>query len=145
MKPRTTATLNASTNFHEHFSIKRFFVQQIFQAPWTPSSPKYEFEIIEESPINSILTTLHATDADSTISEYQLVDGGDDSGSEFFEINNVTGKEKSFLGFNCSPRGWKMDRNDDKPRDLLNNSQLANVNDGNRAIQLGWDAKAFGD
>lgn len=48
---------------------------------------------MEEQPINTILTTLHATDADSTIAEYQLIDGPDDNGNEFFEINNVTGKQ----------------------------------------------------
>lgn len=59
-------------------------------------SPKYEFELMEEQPIKTILTTLHATDADSTISEYQLIDDGlDDNGSKYFEINNVTGKQNS--------------------------------------------------
>lgn len=48
--------------------------------------------MIEEQPINTILTTLHATDADSTIAEYQLIDGPDDNGNEYFDINNVTGK-----------------------------------------------------
>lgn len=49
--------------------------------------------MIEEQPVNTILATMHATDADSTISEYQLIDGNeDDNGSEFFEINNVTGE-----------------------------------------------------
>jgi hypothetical protein len=49
--------------------------------------------MIEEQPVHTILTTLHATDADSTISEYQLIDGDDDdNGSDFFEINNVTGE-----------------------------------------------------
>lgn len=51
--------------------------------------------MIEEQPINTILTTLHATDADSTIAEYQLIDGPDDNGNEYFEINNVTGKQNS--------------------------------------------------
>lgn len=52
--------------------------------------------MIEEQPVNTILTTLHATDADSTISEYQLIDADDDdNGSEFFEINNVTGECKN--------------------------------------------------
>lgn len=51
--------------------------------------------MIEEQPVNTILATMHATDADSTISEYQLIDANeDDNGSEFFEINNVTGKFK---------------------------------------------------
>lgn len=50
--------------------------------------------MMEEQPVNTILATLHATDADSTISEYQLIDGDGDNGSEYFEINNVTGKQK---------------------------------------------------
>jgi hypothetical protein len=51
--------------------------------------------MIEEQPVNTILATMHATDADSTISEYQLIDANDDdNGSEFFEINNVTGEFK---------------------------------------------------
>jgi hypothetical protein len=51
--------------------------------------------MMEEQPVSTILTTLHATDADSTISEYQLIDGDGDNGGEFFEINNVTGEAKS--------------------------------------------------
>jgi hypothetical protein len=66
---------------------------QIFQSPWSPRSPKYEFELMEEQPKHTILTTLHATDADSTISEYQLIDGPDDNGNEYFEINNASGKQ----------------------------------------------------
>lgn len=49
---------------------------------------------MEEQPVNTILATLHATDADSTISEYQLIDSNGDNGNEYFEINNVTGKQK---------------------------------------------------
>jgi hypothetical protein len=48
--------------------------------------------VLEEQPVNTIVKTLHATDADSDISEYQLIDGSDDNGNEYFEINNVTGK-----------------------------------------------------
>jgi hypothetical protein len=48
--------------------------------------------MMEEQPVSTILTTLHATDADSTIAEYQLIDGDGDNGGEFFEINNVTGE-----------------------------------------------------
>lgn len=66
---------------------------QAFQSPWTPQSPKFEFEMIEEQPVHSILTTLHATDADSTIGEYQLVDDAADNGNRYFEINNMTGKQ----------------------------------------------------
>jgi hypothetical protein len=51
---------------------------------------------MEEQPVNTVLATLHATDADSTISEYQLIDGNSDAdngSNEYFEINNVTGKQ----------------------------------------------------
>lgn len=54
---------------------------------------------MEEQPVNTILATLHATDADSTISEYQLIDGSGDNGNEYFEINNVTGKQKHSFYF----------------------------------------------
>lgn len=54
--------------------------------------------MIEEQPVNSILTTLHATDADSTIGEYQLVDDTADNGNQYFEINNLTGKQQK-VGF----------------------------------------------
>lgn len=58
---------------------------------------------MEEQPINTILTTLHATDADSTIAEFQLIDGPADNGNEYFEINNVTGKhcEHFFAARTC--------------------------------------------
>lgn len=49
--------------------------------------------MIEEQSVNTILTTLHATDADSAIAEYQLIDvDKNDNGREFFDINNVTGE-----------------------------------------------------
>jgi hypothetical protein len=54
---------------------------------------------MEEQPVNTILATLHATDADSTISEYQLIDSSGDNGNEYFEINNVTGKQKHSFYF----------------------------------------------
>ena len=54
---------------------------------------------MEEQPVNTILATLHATDADSTISEYQLIDGNGDNGNEYFEINNVTGKQRHSFYF----------------------------------------------
>jgi hypothetical protein len=43
----------------------------------------------EEQPIGTILTTLQATDADSTISEYKIND------NKYFEINNITGLIKT--------------------------------------------------
>jgi hypothetical protein len=40
---------------------------------------------LEEQPINTTLTTLHATDVDSTISEYKII-GDNDNGNEYFEV-----------------------------------------------------------
>lgn len=47
--------------------------------------PKYTFQILEEQPIGTILTTLQATDVDSNIDEYHLAP------NEYFKINNSTG------------------------------------------------------
>lgn len=58
----------------------------MFAPPWTPSLPKLTFQILEEQPIGTILTTLQATDADSSIDEYRL------EPNEYFTINNSTGK-----------------------------------------------------
>ncbi|XP_050101039.1 cadherin-87A isoform X1 [Anopheles aquasalis] len=57
----------------------------LFAPPWTPESPYYRFQVVEEQPIGTILTTMQATDADSTIAEYRMTENG------FFEINNTTG------------------------------------------------------
>ncbi|XP_052863844.1 cadherin-87A [Anopheles cruzii] len=57
----------------------------LFSPPWTPERPYYHFQVVEEQPIGTILTTMQATDADSTIAEYRMTDNG------FFEINNTTG------------------------------------------------------
>lgn len=98
---RGNVSIDTSKNFHNKLQLNLTFFwrkiflfsfRQIFQSPWSPRSPKYEFELMEEQPINTILTTLHATDADSTIAEFQLIDGPADNGNEYFEINNVTGK-----------------------------------------------------
>lgn len=62
---------------------------QVFGPPWSAESPNYVFELLEEQPPSTILTTLHATDGDSTISEYKIIDG--DDSNEYFEINNITG------------------------------------------------------
>ncbi|XP_070490349.1 cadherin-87A isoform X2 [Chironomus tepperi] len=66
-------------------------VIDINEHPPVFQSPTFNFDVMEEQPVNTILATLHATDADSTISEYQLIDGSGDNGNEYFEINNVTG------------------------------------------------------
>lgn len=66
------------------FSI--FSPFQLFAAPWTVQSPKYYFKIREEQLIGTVLTTLQATDKDSSIGEFNL-----ESPNEFFEIEPLTG------------------------------------------------------
>ncbi|KAG4077206.1 hypothetical protein HA402_016193 [Bradysia odoriphaga] len=56
-----------------------------FTPPWTPSSPKLNFQVIEEQQIGTILTKLQATDADSNIDEYKL------EPNDYFEVNPRTG------------------------------------------------------
>ncbi|XP_055710433.1 cadherin-87A isoform X2 [Phlebotomus papatasi] len=58
----------------------------VFASPWTPSEPKYTFQMREEQPLGTILTTLQATDADSTVGKYQL-----EHGNDFFDIDEITG------------------------------------------------------
>ncbi|KAL9694351.1 hypothetical protein quinque_013636 [Culex quinquefasciatus] len=60
-----------------------------FAPPWTPAEPRYRFQEMEEEPIGTILTTLQATDADSTVAEYRMTD------NSYFEINNTTGVVRS--------------------------------------------------
>uniref|UniRef100_A0A336M3D8 CSON011390 protein n=1 Tax=Culicoides sonorensis TaxID=179676 RepID=A0A336M3D8_CULSO len=57
----------------------------VFASPWTPETPKYHFQVVEEQPIDTILTTLQASDLDSTIAEYKLNE------NDYFLINNMTG------------------------------------------------------
>lgn len=64
--------------------------------PWTPEAPRYRFEVLEEQPLGTILTTMQATDADSTVAEYRMTD------NSYFEINNTTGKNlRSQCGHLC--------------------------------------------
>lgn len=61
-------------------------ILQEFAAPWTPSSPKLNFQVLEEQEIGTILTKLQATDADSNIDEYRL------EPNDYFEVNPTTGE-----------------------------------------------------
>nr|XP_040218321.2 cadherin-87A isoform X1 [Anopheles coluzzii]XP_049463650.1 cadherin-87A isoform X1 [Anopheles coluzzii]XP_049463651.1 cadherin-87A isoform X1 [Anopheles coluzzii]XP_049463652.1 cadherin-87A isoform X1 [Anopheles coluzzii]XP_049463653.1 cadherin-87A isoform X1 [Anopheles coluzzii]XP_049463654.1 cadherin-87A isoform X1 [Anopheles coluzzii] len=61
----------------------------LFAPPWTPENPHYHYQVVEEQPIGTILTTVQATDADSTIAEYRMTE------SSFFEIHNTTGLLRS--------------------------------------------------
>uniref|UniRef100_A0A182NLH4 Cadherin domain-containing protein n=1 Tax=Anopheles dirus TaxID=7168 RepID=A0A182NLH4_9DIPT len=63
----------------------------MFAPPWTPESPHYRYQVVEEQPIGTILTTVQATDADSTIAEYRMTENG------FFEIHNTTAAAASKL------------------------------------------------
>lgn len=57
----------------------------VFALPWTETSPRLSYQILEEQPIGTILTTLQATDKDSNIDEYRL------EPNDYFDINNITG------------------------------------------------------
>lgn len=59
-----------------------------FTRPWTVQDPRYTVSILEEQPIGSIVETFTATDIDSKISAYTI-----QPESEYFEINNLTGKK----------------------------------------------------
>ena len=61
----------------------------MFAAPWTPTTPRLGFQFLEEQPIGTVLTTLQATDADSSIEEYRL------EPNDYFELNNRTGTSLS--------------------------------------------------
>lgn len=46
---------------------------------------RLNFQMLEEQPIGTKLTTLQATDADSNIEAYRL------SSNDYFDVNNLTG------------------------------------------------------
>ncbi|XP_067636828.1 cadherin-87A [Eurosta solidaginis] len=56
-----------------------------FNPPWTPENPIIKFQMTEEQPIGSILTTLQAYDDDSTIGEYNITPNA------YFTINKTSG------------------------------------------------------
>lgn len=66
-----------------------YFPFQLFLPPWTIQSPTYNFVIREEQPIGTVLTTLQATDEDSSIAEFLLK-----SPNEYFEIEPLDGVVK---------------------------------------------------
>lgn len=73
-------------------TMKRIFVcfrLKEFTPPWTPSSPKLHFQVLEEQQIGTILTKLQATDADSNIDEYKL------EPNDYFQVNPTTGRNDS--------------------------------------------------
>jgi len=59
-----------------------------FAAPWTQETPELEVSIKEEIPIGTIVGNFEATDPDSaSVAKYEI-----NPESEYFEINNATGK-----------------------------------------------------
>ncbi|XP_053671726.1 cadherin-87A [Anopheles nili] len=71
----------------------------LFAPPWTPENPHYRFQVVEEQPIGTILTTVQATDADSTIAEYRMTE------NSYFEIHNTTGliRTKARIDYEATP------------------------------------------
>lgn len=58
-----------------------------FLPPWTQDKPEYNLELKEEQPVGTIVATYRAIDKDSDIAGYTIFPK-----SEYFEINNGTGK-----------------------------------------------------
>uniref|UniRef100_A0A1A9WEW2 Cadherin domain-containing protein n=1 Tax=Glossina brevipalpis TaxID=37001 RepID=A0A1A9WEW2_9MUSC len=56
-----------------------------FNLPWTIENPIIKLQMREEQPVGATLTTLQATDEDSTIGGYDI------SENPYFEINKFTG------------------------------------------------------
>ncbi|XP_070137828.1 cadherin-87A [Drosophila bipectinata] len=56
-----------------------------FNAPWSVEQPQIKLQIVEEQPIGTVLTTLQATDEDSSIGEFNI------SENDYFAINQTTG------------------------------------------------------
>ncbi|XP_037891980.1 cadherin-87A [Glossina fuscipes] len=56
-----------------------------FNSPWTIENPVIKLQMSEEQPVGSVLTTLQASDDDSTIGDYDI------SENPYFEINKSTG------------------------------------------------------
>ncbi|XP_055375511.1 cadherin-87A [Condylostylus longicornis] len=57
-----------------------------FVEPWTPENRRILYQIPEETPIGSTLTTLQAYDQESVIGEFKI------SSNNYFVIDNSTGK-----------------------------------------------------
>lgn len=52
-----------------------------FATPWSPQQPELSYQMLEELPVNSILTQLIASDADSKISHFKI-----DPPNDYFEL-----------------------------------------------------------
>lgn len=59
-----------------------------FAAPWSQENPEVEVSLNEEVPIGTVVGNFEATDPDSaSVAKYEI-----SPDSEYFEINNATGK-----------------------------------------------------
>lgn len=58
---------------------------QRFSAPWSPDQPVIKLQMVEEQPVGTVLTTLQASDEDSSIGEFNI------TANDYFAINQTTG------------------------------------------------------
>ncbi|XP_062126234.1 cadherin-87A [Drosophila sulfurigaster albostrigata] len=56
-----------------------------FNAPWSPEQPVIKLQMVEEQPVGTVLTTLQASDEDSSIGEFNITT------NDYFAINSTTG------------------------------------------------------
>ncbi|XP_001989490.2 cadherin-87A [Drosophila grimshawi] len=56
-----------------------------FNAPWSPAQPLMKLQMVEEQPVGTLLTTLQASDEDSSIGEFNI------TANDYFAINHTTG------------------------------------------------------
>ncbi|EDW97645.1 cadherin-87A [Drosophila yakuba] len=56
-----------------------------FNAPWSVEQPQIKLQMVEEQPVGTVLTTLQATDEDSSIGEFNITD------NDYFAINQTSG------------------------------------------------------
>ncbi|XP_030078648.1 cadherin-87A [Drosophila hydei] len=56
-----------------------------FNAPWSPEQPVIKLQMVEEQPVGTVLTTLQASDEDSSIGEFNI------TSNDYFAINHTTG------------------------------------------------------
>ncbi|XP_043864280.1 cadherin-87A [Drosophila mojavensis] len=56
-----------------------------FNAPWSPEQPVIKLQMVEEQPVGTVLTTLQASDEDSSIGEFNI------TANDYFAINHTTG------------------------------------------------------
>lgn len=62
----------------------------MFPPPWSPESPVIRLSVPEELPINSVVASMEATDADSNIGGYKLTVQGDAAQPASDALGNTT-------------------------------------------------------